>query len=153
MFTIESMGATGYFMQSSAMNNSRIPLTVSPGSSDYFNAGSSGNNIRFGNSNNSYYLSVNGNAAQGHNSYWYMERRNFNLYKVVKNSVASSITHEETIPIRIIDKATGEASPLTAIRRNDFIEILVNVSYNEKTGDVQFEVTNWDEVNGEVTFD
>ncbi|MBQ5664052.1 MAG: hypothetical protein IIV19_06465, partial [Bacteroidaceae bacterium] len=64
-----------------------------------------------------------------------------------------NVTHEETIPIRIIDKATGEASPLTAIRRNDFIEILVNVSYNEKTGDVQFEVTNWDEVNGEVTFD
>jgi hypothetical protein len=153
MFTIESMGATGYFMQSSGINGSRVPLTVNPGSSDYFSPSTSGGYIRLRDSNFNYYLSVNGSTVCGHNSYSNQNRRNFYLYKVEKKLVAGNITHEETIPIRIIDKATGEASPLTAIRRDDFIEILVNVSYNEKTGDVQFEVTNWDEVNGEVTFD
>ena len=61
--------------------------------------------------------------------------------------------YEETIPIRIIDKNTGEASPLTAIKRNDFINILVNVTYNEKKGTIEFEVSDWDKVNGDVTFD
>ena len=151
-YSIESMGATGYYMQSSQMSSSKVPLTVNPGSSDYFTLTTYGSNIRFRDSRFTNYLAVDNNKVYG-NSNGTQNQRNFNLYKVVKTSVAGNTTHEETIPIRIIDKATGEASPLTAIRRNDFIEILVNVSYNEKTGDVQFEVTNWDEVNGEVTFD
>ena len=153
-YTIESMGATGYYMQSSSMSSSKVPLTVNPGSSDYFSPSTSGSNIRFRDSKFTYYLAVNNNSTvYGNNSNSTSSQRNFNLYKVVKSNVASSITHEETIPIRIIDKATGEASPLTAIRRNDFIDILVNVTYNEKTGNVEFEVANWDNVNGEVTFD
>ena len=69
------------------------------------------------------------------------------------DNIGNSITHNETIPIRIIDKTNGEVTPLTKIRRNDFINILVKVSYNEKIGKVEFDVSNWDEVNGEVTFD
>ena len=152
-YLIESMGATGYYMQSSQVSSSKVPLTVNPGSSDYFTVSNSGNYLRFLSNNSSYYMALNGSTVYGHNSSRNQDRRNFYLYKVEKKLVAADITHEETIPIRIIDKATGEASPLTAIRRNDFIEILVNVTYNEKTGSVEFEVANWDEVNGEVTFD
>lgn len=153
MFTIESMGATGYFMQSSGISDSRVPLTVNPGSSDYFSPSTSGSYIRFRDSNFNYYLSVNGSTVCGHNSSRNQNRRNFYLYKVTKESKVAEIEHEETIPINIIDKNSGEASPLTAIRRNDFIEILVNVTYNEKTGNVEFEVSDWNEVNGDVTFD
>ncbi|MBE6303370.1 MAG: hypothetical protein E7089_05485 [Bacteroidales bacterium] len=153
MFTIESMGATGYFMQSSGINGSRVPLTVNPGSSDYFSPSTSGSYIRFRDSNFNYYLSVNGSTVCGHNSSRNQNRRNFYLYKVTKESKVAEIEHEETIPINIIDKNSGEASPLTAIRRNDFIEILVNVTYNEKTGNLEFEVSDWNEVNGDVTFD
>jgi hypothetical protein len=90
-------------------------------------------------------LSTANGKACGHKE----STREFVLYQVT----TSSILREATIPISIIDKNTGEASPLTAIKRNDFINILVNVTYNEKTGEVQFEVANWDEVNGEVEFD
>lgn len=152
-YTIESMGATGYYMQSSKTSSSNIPLTVNVGNSDYFTASTTSNNLRFLSTKSNYYMAVNNSTVYGHSSNTNQVRRNFYLYKVVTSNVASSITHEETIPIRVIDKATGEASPLTAIRRNDFIEILVNVTYNEKTGSVEFEVANWDEVNGEVTFD
>lgn len=154
-YTIESMGATGYFMQSSGVSSSYVPLTVNPGSNDYFKASTSGSNIRFQSTRSNYYMAVNGTSVYGNNSTSSSNQRryNFNLYKVEKKQVVSDITHEETIPIRIIDKNTGEASPLTAIRRNDFIEILVNVTYNEKTGDVDFEVSEWNRVDGEVTFD
>ena len=153
-YTIESMGATGYFMQSAQVSTNKIPLTVNPGNSDYVTASTNNNNIRFQTTKmsgrNYLYLAVNNNTPVGstnsNNSY-------FNLYKVEKTNGVSSITHEETIPIHIVDKNTGEASALTAINRNDFIDILVSVTYNEKSGNMQFEVSNWDEVNGEVTFD
>ena len=155
-YTIESMGATGYFMQSSQVStNKAIPLTVTPGSSDYFTASTSSNNIRLQSTKSNYYLSVNDNTAVGNNSTNTsgLRRNNFYLYKVNKEYVTADITHQETIPIRIVDKTTGEASQITSVKRNDFIDILVNVTYNEKTGNVEFEVSDWDEVNGEVTFD
>ena len=96
------------------------------------------NNTVLGNSSTS-------NSAQ--------KRNNFYLYKVMKEDIATSITHKESIPIRIVDKTTGAVSQLAAIRRNDLIDILVNVTYNEKSGNVEFEVENWNEVDGEVTFE
>lgn len=154
-YTIESMGATGYFMQSSGLTASKVPLTVNPGNSDYFTASTSGSYLLLQSTKKSgtryYCLAVNSsNNPVGSTS---GNSRNLYLYEVEKTNVASFITHEETIPIRIVDKNTGEASALTAINRNDFIDILVSVTYNEKTGNMQFEVSNWDEVNGEVTFD
>lgn len=152
-YTIESMGGSGRFMQSSKVDGSKIPLTTNAGNNDYFTVSTSSNYIRFQATNGRYYLSVNSTTACGHNSNSNQQRRNFHLYKVTKEGGVSSVLHEETLPIRIIDKNTGEASPLAAIRRNDFIEILVNVTYNEKTGDVDFQVSEWNRVDGEVVFD
>lgn len=154
-YTIESMGGSGRFMQSSKVDGTKIPLTTNAGSSDYFTAATSGTYIRFQcTSNNSrYYLSVNNSTACGHNGYSNQQRRNFHLYKVTKENEVANVSHEETIPIKIIDKNTGVASQLSHIGRNDFIEILVSVTYNEKTGNVEFEVSDWEKVNGEVTFD
>lgn len=150
-YTIESMGGSGKFMQSSGVTSSTVPLTTSAVNSDYFTASTNGNNIRFLSTTKSgYYMAANSSSVYGATR---GNARNFNLYRVNKETVSSDITHEETIPISIIDKNTGEASPLTAIKRNDFINILVNVTYNEKTGEVQFEVEDWSPVNGEVTFD
>jgi hypothetical protein len=142
-------------MQSSKVDGTKIPLTTNAGSSDYFTAATSGTYIRFQcTSNNSrYYLSVNNSTACGHNGNNSQQRRNFHLYKVTKENEVANVSHEETIPIKIIDKNTGVASQLSHIGRNDFIEILVSVTYNEKTGNVEFEVSDWEKVNGEVTFD
>jgi hypothetical protein len=156
-YTIESMGGSGKFMQSSQTNNNTIPLTVNAGNSDYFTASTSGNNnnnrtinfkstaTRYG---YSYYVAVTNAVVFGSTS-----PHGFYLYKVNTTSQATNITSEKEVPISIIDKNTGEASSLTAIKRNDFINILVNVTYNEKKGTIEFKVSDWDEVNGEVTFD
>ena len=152
-YRIESMGATGYFMQSSNVSDTRVPLVVNPGSSDYFTASESGNNLRFRSTKSQYFLSVNGSSVVGHNSSKNQERRNFTLYRVVKQSEAGSVSRTVTVPINIVNPTTGIASPLTAIRRNDFVETVVTVSYNQKTGNIDFEVVDWDKVNGDVTFD
>ncbi len=152
-YRIESMGTTGYFMQSSNVSNTRVPLVVNPGSQDYFTASESGSNLRFRSTKNQYFLSVNGSSVIGHNSSSNQNRRNFSLYRVVKQSEAGSVSRTITVPINIVNPTTGIASPLTAIRRNDFVEMIVNVSYSKKTGSIDFEVVDWDKVNGDVTFD
>lgn len=152
-YRIESMGTTGYFMQSSKVSSSQVPLVLDPGSSDYFTVTESDNNLRFRSTKDNYFLSVNGSSVVGHNSSDNKDRRNFTLYRVVKQTGAGSVSRTVTVPINIVNPTTGIASPLTAIRRNDFVEMLVNVSYNQKTGKIDFEVLDWDKVNGEVTFD
>ena len=139
----------GRYMQISQMNENAIPLGENTGNNNLIAIDISWDNywgLNFQSDNNkSYYLSTANGKACGQRE----STREFFLYEVS----ASTITSETTIPISIIDKNTGEASPLTAIKRNDFINILVNVTYNEKTGEVQFEVEDWSPVNGEVTFD
>lgn len=157
-YVVESM-SSGYVMKSSAVTSSKIELTEKDGETndtDYFTASNtgSGNNayIRFASTSGNYYMAVSNNVACGHESNRNTNQRNFRLYEVTGTSTSTSITHSETIPIKILDN-TGHTSPIDAIRRNDFIDVLVNVSYNDKTGEVQFEVSNWNEVDGDVTFD
>lgn len=68
-------------------------------------------------------------------------------------SFSESLEHTEEIPITVVDATTGMADPITAINRNDLINILVNVSYSEELGEFIFKVTNWDTGGGDVTFD
>lgn len=152
-WVIESMGSSGYYMQSSNVSTSRVPMTVNFGTNDYFTASNSGSYLRLQSTKSNYYLSVNSSTVCGHSGSSNQTRRNFTLYRVNKEQEESSVAHEETIPIRIVDKETGEAKPITQIKRNDFIDILVNVSYNEKSGNITFEVSDWNEVNGNITFD
>ena len=158
-YTIESIGAEGYFMKSSAVNNSTVPLKTNPNDNDYFTVNKNNSNITLKSTSSTtsswwnpspYYIAINNNnsAVGDTNSY------QFNLYKVTKENKTTNLTHEaKNIPIQIVDKNSGKTIPLTTIHRNDFIDILVNVTYNENTGDIEFEVSNWDEKNGEVTFD
>ena len=92
-------------------------------------------------------------TVYGHSGTSNQNYRNFVLYKVEGGTMSSTKTHTETIPINILDNETGQSSAMTSIRRNDFVQVLVNVSYNEKTGDLNFEVADWEKIDGEVTFD
>lgn len=153
-YTIESMGTKGNFMQSSSVSSNSVPLITNPTDNDYITVDKINNNRtlksttinRWG---YSYYIAITGNSVVGSTN-----KGEFKLYKVTKGSETTSLTHNApNIPIQIVDKNSGEATPLPAIRRNDFIEILVNVTYNEKTGNIEYKVSDWTTVNGEVTFD
>ena len=143
-YSIESMGSTGYYISSGLTNNS-APLT---NNSSSFTISTSSNNLRLRGSR--YYLGVNGSRVYGTNT---GNRRNFVLYEVTSEQVTHSVEHQEKIEIKAIDKTTGEVNPIQEIKRNDFINILINVSYNEKSGELEFKVSDWEEITGEITFD
>ena len=47
----------------------------------------------------------------------------------------------------------GSPVPLTQIKRNENLQVGVNIFYNPQTGDFNFDVVPWTNVDGNVTFD
>ena len=149
-YRIESMGRSGYYIRSSAIKNNAVPMTSTAGENDYFTLSQSSSYMHMKSTSSNYYLAVNNNGPVGASS---GNSRRFRLYRVNATTVNSDVTQEAAIPITTIDKETGESVPMQKLSRNDFVNILVNVSYNDKSGDVEFEVSDWNEVEGGVTFD
>ena len=143
------IGTNGYFMQSSGVTTELVPLVSNNGDGDYFTIQ---DGMYFKSTSSNRYLRLNSSSnVEGGNSS--ATRRQFFLYRVTQTTQTTDVTHEaKNIPITTINKETGEAIPITEINRNDFIDILVNVNYNEKTGTFLFEVANWDEKEGELEF-
>ena len=55
--------------------------------------------------------------------------------------------------MQTIDNETSAVSDVREIRRNDFVRILVEVSYNPDRGDFEFEVQPWNRVDvDDITF-
>lgn len=52
-----------------------------------------------------------------------------------------------------IDPDLGVAVPLQRIKRNESIDIRVNIFFNKNTGKLDFETETWKTVNNETTFD
>ena len=152
-YRIESMGRSGYYIRSSAVKNNAVPMTSTAGANDYFTLSQSGSYSYYmymRSTSSNYYLAVNNNGPVGASS---GNSRRFRLYRVNATTVNSDVAHEAAIPITTIDKETGENVPMQKLSRNDFVNILVNVSYNDKSGEIEFEVSDWNEVEGDVTFD
>lgn len=149
-YRIESMGRSGYYIRSSAVKNNAVPMTSTAGDKDYFTLSQSSSYMYMRSTSGSYYLAANNNGPVGATT---GNSRRFRLYRVNATTVNSDVTQEATIPITTIDKETGESVPMQKLSRNDFVNILVNVSYNDKSGEIEFEVSDWNEVEGDVTFD
>ena len=57
------------------------------------------------------------------------------------------------VVLQTIDNEPSAVSDDTEIRRNDFVRILVEVSYNPAKGDFEFEVQPWETgKGGDITF-
>lgn len=153
-YRIESVGRSGYSINSSGVKNNTVPMVAVAGSTDYFTLSQTGSYTRYmllRSTSSSYYLAVNnGGTPIGATS---GNSRRFRLYRVTASTESSDVKHEADIPITTVDKKTGESVPMQKLNRNDFVNILVNVSYNDKSGEVEFEVSDWNEVDGEVTFE
>lgn len=74
----------------------------------------------------------------------------FDFYQVNKTVIYPKFA--SPIILSTIDPATSIVTPVNEIRRNDFINVLVSVSYNKDFGSFEFEVKDWDEVNGDIEF-
>lgn len=63
-----------------------------------------------------------------------------------------SLNARHEVVLRTIDKASGVVSDVHEIERNDYIRILVEVSYNPDKGDFDFFVNDWETGGDEITF-
>lgn len=71
----------------------------------------------------------------------------FKFYCVVESQY-------QNIPIflKTINKETARPEDVRGIKRNDFINALVTVTYNETFGQFEFEVEDWTQAGGDITF-
>ena len=81
-------------------------------------------------------------------------RAAYQFYKVLQNSIdkVTPVTYNEPITLTSIDPITAAVSPVNTINRNDFINIVVTVSFNKDAGELEFEVSEWKNKSGEITF-
>ena len=73
------------------------------------------------------------------------------MYKYGEKSGGMSTSKK--IYLQTIDSQTAAVTDVTEISRNDFLNILVEVSYNPDRGDFDFAVHSWFEgKGGDITF-
>lgn len=103
-------------------------------------------------SSGEYEVGVNGYDNVVGQTYGYSRR--FRFYKVTKTSVTQtgSINYNTPIVLTSIDPISQQSSDVTAIKRNDFINILVTISYNPESGVFDFRVEDWKSGGGDVEF-
>lgn len=80
----------------------------------------------------------------------------FYFFPITKNIteeiVSEGVKKDFKVPLATI--INGVSNPTTIIRRNDFINVLVTVSYNKNSGSINFHVSDWNTgKGGDVTFD
>ncbi len=149
---------TGLYMQAPVSNS--VALGVTPVVFTFANRTSGRNTyltIR-ANSNN-YYVNV-GNSYSSYNVQGSSSSSStgnyFRLYRVNKNTISTTgdvITYNTPIKLTTIDPVTQQSSFTTAIKRNDFINVLVTVSYNPEAGTFEFYVEDWNTGGGNVEFE
>lgn len=139
-------------------NNTNISvLTTSnnTGLAETFQISTSGNTFIFCGDSNSQYMNNHG-GYPNYMSYYSVgandDNSRFQLYPVdFKEGIQTRLRKE--VVLQTIDNETSAVSDVTEIRRNDFVRILVEVSYNPDKGDFEFEVQPWETgKGGDITF-
>ncbi|MBR5807474.1 MAG: hypothetical protein IKY24_02515, partial [Alistipes sp.] len=99
------------------------------------------------------YLYIDGETVKGGYSDGYANM-GFYFYKITKTTTTKTedINREAVIPLTAIDPVSQQSSKVTAIKRNDFINALVTVSYNPYSGEFDFRVEDWETGGGQVDF-
>ena len=146
-YYIRNVETKGY-MQAVSNNNSAVTLGVN---SVAFTFGSYNSAITMRSNN---YVGVNNSGTVS----GYSSRNNnpvgFYFYKVTKKTETKTenINYKKPITLTSINPVTQQSSRVTAIKRNDFINVLVTVSYNPVSGEFDFRVEDWETGGGEVEF-
>ena len=98
------------------------------------------------------YINVYGGNKQATVAGWYDsdDGSQFRLYPVVRTEHKPAFN--KNVTLSTVDPETAHFTPLQVIRRNDFINILVTVSYSEKSGDIHFTVDEWNTGGGDIEF-
>ena len=153
-YYVKTVGATTYYIGEPQANANGLPLT--PTASRYFvmeNSAQSHIGMKVNSSSSGHsYINVNypGSKVGGWTTLNGDLGSQFDFYEVSKTLAYPK--YSTPIKLTTIDPVTSVVSPVNTIKRNDFINVLVSVSYNKGRGDFEFEVKAWDEVSGSIEF-
>lgn len=147
---LQGANQTGYYMAQTSSNsislNSLLDAKYAFTFNQYRYDSVNYLSIRSSSSNNNMYLqvsnngSVTGTRSTGNSTMFYLyELENAGLDRY-------------DIALRTISDQDGQAYDVEEIDRNDFINILVTASFNENTGHFTFEVKDWENGGGDVSF-
>lgn len=144
-------GGTTYYLGTPQLNMN-IPMIPDQSKATVFTAGTANGNLTFkSNSGSGYYINIYG-GQQYLVGGWHQNDygSQFKLYEV--KQVMKAPEYSDHIVLSTIDPVTSVVSPVNTIKRNDFINVLISVSYNKDFGDFEFEVKPWEEVSGSIEF-
>lgn len=110
---------------------------------------SSGNNYIW---NNAGSLNFNANGKSPQNQWYFYKVNSVSTTEEVFAGAEALINYADD-DLNHIDPDLGVAVPLQRIKRNESIDIRVNIFFNKNTGKLYFETETWKTVDNETTFD
>lgn len=150
-YDLKNIGQNKYLRNSSG----KLNLGTSIGNFTFNGNKTDGHTISYGSNyiwNNTGALDFNANGKSPQNQ-WY-------FYKVTLVSTteevfagAEALINYADDDLNHIDPDLGVAVPLQRIKRNERIDIRVNIFFNKNTGKLDFETETWKTVDNETTFD
>lgn len=163
IWTYESKLVRGYYFdlknigQNKYLRNSSGKLYLNTSIDDFTFIGdktngytiSSGNNYIW---NNAGTLDFNNRGKSPHYQ-WYFYKVNSVTTKEEVFDGAEALINYSNNDLSHIDPDLGVAVPLQRIKRNESIDIRVNIFFNKNTGKLAFETEIWKTVDNETTFD
>lgn len=163
IWTYESKLVGGYYFdlknigQNKYLRNSSGKLYLNTSIDDFTFIGdktngytiSSGNNYIW---NNAGTLDFNNRGKSPHYR-WYFYKVNSVTTKEEVFDGAEALINYSNNDLSHIDPDLGVAVPLQRIKRNESIDIRVNIFFNKNTGKLNFETEIWKTVDNETTFD
>lgn len=145
-YYIGSAGDTKYYMA----NPSKDEVRLGPSKNNTFSFSEKDGGYRIrSKGTNEFYLRNNGGTLLGAEDK--DNATTFYLFPVTRKE--GSRVYSTPASLTRIDPETAVVSDVHTIARNDFINIVVTVSYNENRGEFMFEVNKWNgPVNGEIEY-
>lgn len=150
-YDLKNIGQNKYLRNSSGKLNLGTSIdnfTFNGNKTDGYTISSGSNYIW----NNAWSLNFNANGKSPQNQWYFYQVTSVSTKEEVFAGAEALINYADD-DLSHIDPDLGVAVPLQRIKRNESIDIRVNIFFNKNTGELDFETEIWDTVNNETTFD
>lgn len=150
-FDLKNIGQNKYLKNSSG----KLYLSTSIDDFDVIGDKTNGYTISSGNNyiwNNAGTINFNNRGKSPHYQWYFYEVNSVTTTEEVFDGAEALINYADN-DLSHIDPDLGVAVPLQRIKRNESIDIRVNIFFNKNTGKLNFETEIWKTVNNETTFD
>ena len=150
-FDLKNIGQNKYLKNSSG----KLYLSTSIDDFDVIGDKTNGYTISSGNNyiwNNAGTLDFNNRGKSPHYQWYFYKVNSVTTTEEVFDGAEALINYADN-DLSHIDPDLGVAVPLQRIKRNESIDIRVNIFFNKNTGKLDFKTEIWKTVDNETTFD